>query len=409
MGNQGVPAFLKKLYKMVSDPRSNDLITWSGAGNSFIVKKPQEFAKEILPKFFKHNNFSSFVRQLNMYGFHKIPHLQQGVLQSDEQSEQWEFGHKHFLCNQPELLCYITRRKVNDNESIKEEPNTRKEGNGNENIKEQEPNEVDINRILNEIDLIKKYQATINATLKYIQRNNQVQWQETIPTHNVEESSRRDMNYILNEIDSIKKYQTTLNANLKNIQRDNQILLQEIISVHNKYHHQQNTLNKLLKFLASLYHTDKKTLSKKRKLLLENSDEADFLSLDINNSVSPTSLTINNDQFDISNILPSRPIPPSLTEQINDTDFLGLTPIDLSEIETRTDEDGSNIDYLTTLTSQIPDEAINLEDNFIENGNFIENCNSIENDNSIENGLLSYYNMNFNPIEQDQQLLYDFN
>ncbi|POG82372.1 hypothetical protein GLOIN_2v1436808, partial [Rhizophagus irregularis DAOM 181602=DAOM 197198] len=208
---QGVPAFLKKLYKMVSDPRSNDLITWSGAGNSFIVKKPQEFAKEILPKFFKHNNFSSFVRQLNMYGFHKIPHLQQGVLQSDEQSEQWEFGHKHFLCNQPELLCYITRRKVNDNESIKEEPNTRKEGNGNENIKEQEPNEVDINRILNEIDLIKKYQATINATLKYIQRNNQVQWQETIPTHN------------------------------------------EIISVHNKYLNQQNTLNKLLKFLASLY------------------------------------------------------------------------------------------------------------------------------------------------------------
>ncbi|PKC64329.1 hypothetical protein RhiirA1_331687, partial [Rhizophagus irregularis] len=179
-----VPAFLKKLYKMVSDPRSNDLITWSGAGNSFIVKKPQEFAKEILPKFFKHNNFSSFVRQLNMYGFHKIPHLQQGVLQSDEQSEQWEFGHKHFLCNQPELLCYITRRKVNDNEK---------------------------------------------------------------------ESSRRDMNYILNEIDSIKKYQTTLNANLKNIQRDNQILLQEIISVHNKYLNQQNTLNKLLKFLASLY------------------------------------------------------------------------------------------------------------------------------------------------------------
>ncbi|CAG8774241.1 15541_t:CDS:2, partial [Acaulospora morrowiae] len=110
-GNRSVPAFLNKLYNMVNDPQSNDLIIWSEAGNSFLgvyirllndftgnvpnrkllhsVKRPQDFAKEVLPRFFKHNNFSSFVRQLNMYGFHKIPHLQQGVLQSDGQSEQW--------------------------------------------------------------------------------------------------------------------------------------------------------------------------------------------------------------------------------------------------------------------------------------------------------------------------------
>ncbi|CAG8676929.1 3018_t:CDS:2, partial [Scutellospora calospora] len=45
-GNRSVPAFLNKLYNMVNDPQSNELITWSEAGSSFLVKRPQDFAKE---------------------------------------------------------------------------------------------------------------------------------------------------------------------------------------------------------------------------------------------------------------------------------------------------------------------------------------------------------------------------
>ena len=35
-------------------------------GTTFVVKDQAKFSTDILPKYFKHGNFASFVRQLNM-------------------------------------------------------------------------------------------------------------------------------------------------------------------------------------------------------------------------------------------------------------------------------------------------------------------------------------------------------
>mmetsp|Transcript_9967 Transcript_9967/g.13046 ORF Transcript_9967/g.13046 Transcript_9967/m.13046 type:complete len:596 (-) Transcript_9967:256-2043(-) len=69
--NVPTPAFLTKCYDIFSREEHADICGWGDKGDTILVHQPHRFAVEILPKYFKHANFQSFVRQLNMYNFTK--------------------------------------------------------------------------------------------------------------------------------------------------------------------------------------------------------------------------------------------------------------------------------------------------------------------------------------------------
>ncbi|KAK4770989.1 hypothetical protein SAY87_031521 [Trapa incisa] len=99
--DKSVPApFLTKTYHLVDDMATDHIVSWGEDEATFVVWRPPEFARDLLPNYFKHNNFSSFVRQLNTYGFRKIV------------PDRWEFANEFFRKGEKHLLCRIHRRKA---------------------------------------------------------------------------------------------------------------------------------------------------------------------------------------------------------------------------------------------------------------------------------------------------------
>lgn len=103
------------------------------SGTSFHVFDQGRFAKEVLPKYFKHNNMASFVRQLNMCecfsvltnvhgvagfadcadvpadGFRKVVNIEQSGLVKPERDDT-EFQHLYFLQGHEHMLEHIKRK-----------------------------------------------------------------------------------------------------------------------------------------------------------------------------------------------------------------------------------------------------------------------------------------------------------
>jgi len=109
--SQDAPIFLRKTYLMV-DSCDTKVACWSDDGSIFIVKDPDIFAASIIPQYFKHSNFASFVRQLNFYGFRKLRNHDSIKIDAELDAETanfWRFRHENFVKGRPDLLVEIRR------------------------------------------------------------------------------------------------------------------------------------------------------------------------------------------------------------------------------------------------------------------------------------------------------------
>ncbi|ETW08156.1 hypothetical protein H310_02493 [Aphanomyces invadans] len=110
---EAAPLFLQKIYAMFEDSPVR-IAGWMNKGTTVVIKEPEEFAKAILPQYFKHSNFSSFVRQLNFYGFRKFKKDDILIEAHDPTKNWWEFRHEKFVRHMPELMAQIRRKTYSD-------------------------------------------------------------------------------------------------------------------------------------------------------------------------------------------------------------------------------------------------------------------------------------------------------
>lgn len=176
------PAFVLKVWNMVNDPANHEYIRWTDDGQAFVVVHREEFMKLILPNYFKHNNFASFVRQLNMYGWHKVQDVTSGTMKEGSNlDEAFQFKNPDFVRGREDLLDNIVRNKSN---------------------LEDDPGMGSLQVMNTEVDKLKMTQLAMLEDLRRIRSDNQNLWQEIVNARDRERKLSQMIQKIVNFVEA---------------------------------------------------------------------------------------------------------------------------------------------------------------------------------------------------------------
>ncbi|TVY58358.1 Heat shock factor protein, partial [Lachnellula suecica] len=225
-----IPPFVQKLSSFLDQSKNTELIRWSDRGDSFVVVDEDEFAKTLIPELFKHNNYASFVRQLNMYGFHKRVGLSDNSMKASERKNKSpsEYYNPYFKRGHPNLLWLINKPKS----GAKSKPGKRlKTEDGNEDSDDDGRDGIE--------EIYRDNMPGASRALSQAPESGPLKRQELALVHN--------------QLSEIQKQQGAITNALTRLRKDHNHLLQQAVGFQTLHDRHENSINAILTFLATVY------------------------------------------------------------------------------------------------------------------------------------------------------------
>ncbi|EEQ91839.2 heat shock transcription factor, other eukaryote [Blastomyces dermatitidis ER-3] len=229
-----IPPFVQKLSSFLDESKNTDLIRWSEDGNSFIVLDEDEFAKTLIPELFKHNNYASFVRQLNMYGFHKKVGLSDNSMRASERKNKSpsEYSNPYFKRGHPDLLWLIQKPK-----------NTSGQGRGSKGG-QRAKNEGEGDDGENE-DFGEEGGGAPHERAKFRGQLSIGAGEGTL--------ANEQLANVYRELQNIRQQQQIISSTISKLRREHEQLYGQAATFQEQHTRHENSINAILTFLATVY------------------------------------------------------------------------------------------------------------------------------------------------------------